>query len=118
DFFGELSLLDGDPRSASAKSIADAKTLRLDRQDLLLLFSRHPAAAMDILAVIGRRLREADKLLGMGKAESPNEAIAERLSIFDRLADFVAAFSGTFLFLLLHVVWFAAWLAVNMGMVP
>src|SRR5207248_6606417 len=52
DFFGELSLLDGDPRSASAKSIADSKTLRVDRQDLLLLFAQHPAAAMDILAVI------------------------------------------------------------------
>jgi CRP/FNR family cyclic AMP-dependent transcriptional regulator len=118
DFFGELSLLDGDPRSASAKAISDAKTLKVDRGDLQLLFSRHPAAAMDILAAIGRRLREADKLLGTRIASSPNEAIAERLNLFDRVADFVAAFSGTFSFLLLHVAWFALWLAVNMGMVP
>lgn len=118
DFFGELSLLDGDPRSASAKAISDSKTLKVDRADLQLLFSRHPAAAMDILAVIGRRLREADKLLGSRVAESPNEAIAERLSLFDRLADFVAAFAGTFTFLVLHIIWFAVWLLVNLNIVP
>ena len=84
DFFGELSLLDGDPRSASAKAISDSKTLKVDRGDLELLFIRHPAAAMDILAAIGRRLREADKLLGSRAQESPNEAIAERLPLFDR----------------------------------
>lgn len=118
DFFGELSLLDGDPRSASAKAISDSKALKVDRQDLQLLFQRHPAAAMDILAVIGRRLREADKLLGSRVSASPNETIAERLGIIDRMADFVAAFSGTFSFLMLHVAWFVAWLVINMGMVP
>src|SRR3954447_4644901 len=118
DFFGELSLLDGDPRSASAKAVADVKMLKVDRQDLELLFQRHPAAAMDILAVIGRRLREADKLLGLRPVSSPNQAIEERLTLFSRLADFTAAFSGTFTFLLLHVFWFAAWIAVNVGLVP
>jgi CRP/FNR family transcriptional regulator, cyclic AMP receptor protein len=113
DFFGELSLLDGDPRSASARAISDARTLKVDRGDLQTLFGRHPAAAMDILAVIGRRLREADKLLGSRQLASPNQAIAERLSMLDRIADVVAAFAGRFSFLLLHVVWFAAWIAVN-----
>jgi uncharacterized membrane protein len=118
DFFGELSLLDGDPRSASAKAVADVKMLKVDREDLQLLFSRHPAAAMDILGVIGRRLREADKLLGLRPVSSPNQAIEERNNLFSRLADFTAAFSGTFSFLLLHVVWFAAWIAINVDMVP
>jgi uncharacterized membrane protein len=118
DFFGELSLLDGDPRSASAKAVADVKMLKVDRQDLQLLFSRHPAAAMDILGVIGRRLREADKLLGLRPVSSPNQAIEERLNLFSRVADFTAAFSGSFSFLLWHVVWFAVWIAINVGMVP
>jgi uncharacterized membrane protein len=118
DFFGELSLLDGDPRSASAKAIADTKMLKVDRQDLQLLFSRHPAAAMDILGVIGRRLREADKLLGLRPNSSPNQAIEERNTVLSRLADFTAAFAGTFSFLLLHVAWFAVWIAVNVNMVP
>jgi uncharacterized membrane protein len=118
DFFGELSLLDGDPRSASARAVADTKMLKVDRQDLELLFSRHPAAAMDILGIIGRRLREADKLLGMRPVVSPNQAIDERRTILNRLADFTAAFSGTFTFLMLHGVWFAIWIGLNIGLLP
>jgi CRP/FNR family cyclic AMP-dependent transcriptional regulator len=118
DFFGELSLLDGDPRSASAKAVADVKMLKVDREDLLLLFSRSPHAAIDILGVIGRRLREADKLLGLRPVSSPNQVIEDRLNIFSRLADLTAAFSGTFTFLFLHVIWFAIWIAINVDRVP
>ncbi len=117
DFFGELSLLDGDPRSASAVAIQDTRALRIDRNDLTLLFTRHPTAALDVLAVIGRRLREADKLIGTRIVGSPNEAVEERLTPVQRLADFAAAFSGTFSFLFVHVVWFAVWVAINIGLV-
>ncbi len=117
DFFGELSLLDGDPRSASAVAIEETRALRIDRNDLTLLFTRHPTAALDVLSVIGRRLREADKLIGTRVVGSPNEAVEERLTVVERIADFAAAFSGTFSFLLMHVVWFAAWISINTGMV-
>ncbi|MBS1152834.1 MAG: Crp/Fnr family transcriptional regulator [Myxococcaceae bacterium] len=117
DFFGELSLLDGDPRSASAVAIQDTRALRIDRNDLSLLFTRHPTAALDVLSVIGRRLREADKLIGTRVIGSPNEAVEERLTPVQRIADFAAAFSGTFSFLLMHVVWFAVWVGINTGLV-
>ena len=71
DFFGELSLLDGDPRSASSLAISDTRALRVDREDLQMLFTRHPSAAMDVLAVMGRRLREADSLLRTRPTMSP-----------------------------------------------
>jgi uncharacterized membrane protein len=115
DFFGELSLLDGDPRSASAQAIEPTRTLHVDRSDLQLLFRRHPDAAMDVLAVIGRRLREADKLLGARVPASPNEIVEEKLTPIMRLADWAAAFSGTFKFLLVHAIWFAVWIAINVG---
>jgi CRP/FNR family transcriptional regulator, cyclic AMP receptor protein len=118
DFFGELSLLDGDPRSASAQAIAATKALRVDRDDLQLLFTRHPTAALHVLGVIGRRLREADKLLGSRPLESPNEAIEERATFIQRIADKAAAFSGSISFLLVHMVWFAIWIAINQDLVP
>ena len=118
DFFGELSLLDGDPRSASALSLQASHALRVDRDDLTLLFTRHPHAAMDVMAMIGKRLREADRLLGSRPSGSPNEAVEERLTPLQRLADFAAAFSGTFTFLLVHVAVFAAWILVNLDDVP
>jgi uncharacterized membrane protein len=119
DFFGELSLLDGDPRSASAQALASTQALRLDRGDLELLFTRHPTAAMDVLAVIGRRLREADKLLGVrASRSSPNEIVDEKLTTGQRIADLAADFSGSFSFLLVHAVAFAGWIGVNVGLVP
>ncbi len=117
DFFGELSLLDGDPRSASAVAIAETRALRIDRNDLSLLFTRHPTAALDVLSVIGRRLREADRLIGTRVVGSPNEAVEERLTPVQRIADFAAAFSGTFSFLLMHVVWFTIWIGINTGLI-
>jgi CRP-like cAMP-binding protein len=118
DFFGELSLLDGDPRSASALAVQDTRILRVDRADLALLFKARPDAAMDILTVMGRRLREADQLLRVRPVSSPNEAVDEQSTWILKLADFVAAFSGTFTFLSLHVVWFTLWIMATLGKIP
>ena len=118
DFFGELSLLDGDPRSASAVAIQATRALVVDRGDLTLLFQRHPTSALDVLATIGRRLREADKLLGTRATASPNQVVEDRITIIERIADGAAAFSGTFSFLIVHVFWFAIWIGINMNMVP
>ncbi|MBF5045948.1 DUF1003 domain-containing protein [Aggregicoccus sp. 17bor-14] len=118
DFFGELSLLDGDPRSADALAVKETRALRVDRQDLQLLFQRHPGSAMDVLTVMGRRLREADRHLRQRPNVTPNQAVDEQVTPVQRVADFLSAFSGTFRFLLMHAVWFAVWIALNLGAVP
>jgi uncharacterized membrane protein len=118
DFFGELSLLDGDPRSASSVALEATRAVRLDRNDLELLFKRHPTAAMDVLAVIGKRLREADRLIGTRPSYSPNQAVEEKLTTVQRIADAAAAFSGSISFLVVHMVWFGVWIAVNLGFFP
>lgn len=117
-FFGELSLLDGESRSASAQAMAPTRALKVDREDLEELFKRHPTAAMDVLAVIGRRLRQADKLLGVRQRVSPNKAIEEQLTLIDRIADTAADFSGRFSFLVVHAIWFAVWIGLNIGVLP
>jgi uncharacterized membrane protein len=118
DFFGELSLLDGDPRSASSVALEPTRTVRLDRSDLELLFRRHPTAAMDVLAVIGKRLREADRLIGTRPTFSPNQAVEERITTVQRIADAAADFSGSISFLFVHMVWFAIWIAINLQIIP
>jgi|APLak6261675434_1056106.scaffolds.fasta_scaffold03004_2 uncharacterized membrane protein len=117
-FFGELSLLDGESRSASAQALQPTRALRVDRSDLEQLFARHPGAAMDVLGVIGRRLREADKLLGVRPRFSPNEAVEDRITWVERIADVAADFSGRFSFLIVHAIWFAVWIALNVELVP
>ncbi|MBL8917891.1 MAG: DUF1003 domain-containing protein [Myxococcaceae bacterium] len=117
DFFGELSLLDGDPRSASSVALETTRAVRLDRNDLELLFKRHPTAAMDVLAVIGKRLREADRLIGSRPSYSPNQAVEGKLTPVQRIADAAAAFSGSISFLVVHMLWFGVWIAVNLDLV-
>lgn len=112
-FFGELSLLDGQSRSASAQALIPTRTLRVDREDLEALFTRHPTAALDVLGAIGKRLREADRLLGTRPRYSPNQVAEERITMVQRIADKAADFSGRFSFLLVHAAWFAVWIVLN-----
>jgi CRP/FNR family cyclic AMP-dependent transcriptional regulator len=56
-FFGELSLLDGEPRSATAVARVDCKLGALDRDHLLRFLEEHPRATASLLSVLARRLR-------------------------------------------------------------
>ena len=49
DFFGELSLIDAGPRTASALVTKDLQAVVVDRADIEALLKQHPAAAMDLL---------------------------------------------------------------------
>ncbi len=62
DFFGELSLLDGRPRSASAVATLDTLVLALERSDFIALLTSRPAAALSVLEVVSWRLRDADEM--------------------------------------------------------
>ncbi len=62
EFFGDLSLLDGRPRSASAEAARNTTLLTLEREDLTELVLSRPQAALAILTVIAARLRETDQM--------------------------------------------------------
>ena len=63
DAVGELSLLDGQPRSASCVAVEDTTCLRLERKDFLQAMQRHWPLSEALLVVLANRLRLADKLL-------------------------------------------------------
>lgn len=68
DFFGELSLLDESPRSATALAKTESKIIGFFRPDLIDLLSRSPKLGTKILfklgEVIGTRLRVTNEQLG------------------------------------------------------
>jgi CRP/FNR family cyclic AMP-dependent transcriptional regulator len=113
EMFGELSLLDGEARSASAIAQEATRTCVVDRDDLTLLFSKKPQSALDILATIARRLRRADAMLAENMAQNANEVIAEKLTVGDRIADAVARFGGSWTFINLFLFVLLAWMALN-----
>ena len=64
DFFGEMSLLDRQPRSANVVTVEDTELLTLDRDAFQTHLSAHPSTALAILAEMSRRLRRADEVIG------------------------------------------------------
>lgn len=113
DFFGEVSLFDGRPRTATAVAATDCRLLALSREDLIEAFRRQPETAVGMLAALGGMLRHADKLLQSNVARNVNEMMDEKVSPLQRAIDWIAWFSGSVHFLILTAVWFTVWIAVN-----
>ncbi len=59
EFFGELAVLDRQPRSGDATASKDARLLRLASADLEELLAERPKAAREILRVLATRLRQS-----------------------------------------------------------
>ena len=57
-FFGEMSLLDRAPRSASVKTLEPVRLLALSRKDFLDLLTRSSSLALAVIQELSRRLRE------------------------------------------------------------
>ena len=55
--FGEMSLLDGEPRSASAAAVEQTAVLVLARDDFLAYLDAHPVAARNLVVLLAARLR-------------------------------------------------------------
>ena len=58
DFFGEMSIIDGEPRSASATALADCLMLRIDQSDFLQLLWSRNSIAMSVIKTLTQRLRQ------------------------------------------------------------
>ena len=114
DLFGELSMLDERPRSATAMTLMDTELLLLDREDLLLLFQKQPDAALNMLAAMSTMLRDADDLLRTRVSKNVNEEMEEKLTTLERISDWIAWFSGSMQFLILNGIWFMVWIAINL----
>ncbi len=63
EFFGEMALLDGEPRSADVELTEDAELLAIHRRDFDYLLDEVPGMARQMLTAVTSRLREADRKL-------------------------------------------------------
>jgi CRP/FNR family cyclic AMP-dependent transcriptional regulator len=61
DFFGEISLLDGEPWYADAKAVDDCQLLLLAKSDFLNFLDMHPGVSRQLLTIVCKRLRHNGK---------------------------------------------------------
>lgn len=113
--FGEISLLDGGARSASAVATQALRTLVIDREALEAFLTAQPHAAMDLLGAMGRRLRESSRLLRGSASRNVNEETEDHRSAVQKGADWISDFSGSLPFLFIHVGIFTAWIGCNVA---
>jgi uncharacterized membrane protein len=112
-YFGELSLFDGAPRSATATAVKPTHVIRLDRDDLVDFVHKNPAAALRIIEEMGDRLRQTNELMSRQVSRNVLQEQEENLTFGQRIADRVAAFGGSWPFIIIFGSIMTVWMALN-----
>lgn len=86
EIFGELAMLDGDKRSASAEAVTDGELLALPAADVRGLLARHPEIALKLVAGLVRRLRAANVRLSKQSFQTVPSRVAGILAQLSREA--------------------------------
>ena len=61
DFFGEMSLIDGEPRSANVSAASELVTMSIGRSGFTKLLRDQPSVAVGVLRALAERLRAAER---------------------------------------------------------
>ncbi|HEX5100349.1 MAG TPA: DUF1003 domain-containing protein [Polyangiaceae bacterium] len=112
-YFGELSLLDGAPRSATALAARPTHALALERDHFVEFVRSRPEAALSIMHELGERMRATNELMTRTVSRNIVEEDAENISLGDKVADKVAAFGGSWPFIFLFSGFMAVWMTWN-----
>jgi uncharacterized membrane protein len=114
-YFGELSLFDGAPRSATATAIKRSRLIRLDRDELVEFVNSSPAAALRIIGEMSERLRQTNELMSRQVSRNVLLEAEERLTFGQRIADKVASFGGSWPFIFIFMAIMFVWMSINVA---
>ncbi len=112
-FFGELAVLDGDPRSATATCEIESQLYRLSKKDFHRFMLAHPSVAVAMIQQIGLRLRQTNQIVSQRITRNINEEMEERMTSGERIADRVATFGGSWTFILIFGAILVSWISLN-----
>lgn len=111
---GEIALLANSARTASVQATSDMEVLRLNREDLEEFILNNPAAALHLMSVMARRLQVTGEKLRHTATRNVNEVLLDTRTPVQKAADWIAQFSGSIPFLLLHAALFSFWIIWNL----
>ena len=113
DFFGELSMLTNEPRTARVRAVDHLTTLALERDEFFKFLQTHTHAAIDVMVELGGRLHQNDLLLRRIASRNVNEVEEEQMTLGQRVADKVADIIGSWPFIILQTVILTIWIILN-----
>jgi len=112
-FFGELSMLTSEPRSAQVRALDEVTVLALERQEFFEFLNKKPGAAIDVLIELGGRLHTMDGVLHRMVSRNANDVDEEQLTFGQRIADTVADTMGSWPFIIIQSSILALWITLN-----
>lgn len=115
DFFGELSMLTNEPRSARVRAVDQVTTLVLERDEFFNFLRTHTHAAIDVMVELGGRLHENDALLRRMASRNVNEMEEEQMTLGQRVADKVADTIGSWPFIITQTIILTVWIILNVA---
>src|SRR5438552_8353152 len=113
EFFGFASMLDQMPHQSGAMALEETLCLEVSRDDIAVLLQRKPLAGMDMLAVLGRQFHASQQLVRTRATRNPNEVIEEQATLGERIADSVARFGGSWVFIITFLVILGLYTGIN-----
>ncbi len=113
DFFGELSMLTNEPRTARVRAIDHLTTLVLERDEFFNFLHTHTHAAIDVMVELGGRLHQNDILLRRMASRNVNEMEEEQMTWGQRVADRVADTIGSWPFIIAQTMILTVWIILN-----
>ena len=113
EFFGELSLVDGLPRTAKATAVSDCRLLEMRRVDFIQFVTGRPAVAISMISEMGKRIRATNDLVTSIASKNVNVEMEEQLSFGDKLADKVTELVGSWTFVVYFLGALAFWIMLN-----
>jgi CRP/FNR family transcriptional regulator, cyclic AMP receptor protein len=115
EYFGELTLFDNQPRSASAVATSNVELIELTQATMLYYFEHHPQTAITLLRTLSHRLRSTDLLLSQRASKDAELEHEAKLTWQDHVADKVAELNGSWMFILLLLSITLGWMVINSG---
>ncbi len=67
EIFGEMAILENQPRSASVIALEDMELLKIERQKFERLLKEMPSVSLDVMEMLSSRLRKSDEARNIGE---------------------------------------------------
>ncbi|MEO6924696.1 MAG: DUF1003 domain-containing protein [Bryocella sp.] len=113
DVFGLASMLEDVAHHTTAIATEDSTCIEVDRVDLSELLNAKPQAGMDMLTVLAREIHTAQGKIRERALRDPNQLIDENETVGERVADKVASFGGSWVFIISFGVFMVVYVSLN-----